>query len=206
MAVMHLYRIRGFRYWIITRQSDIIRAEFSDSTGKVLREVVVNSNLPSEYCKAEVKSPDGKPVTVKVDFQNDCWGGVAADTPLKLSADRWFGARNSDSAPVGIWLKAPKAGSLAIEWRWRRGTNIEAGNGLGVQLENAEGKCIARANYTIPAFYESDDETCRYSMKLEIPPEYRGRKIRMFISDPKWISWRIHGLDYPWLGNRESDL
>lgn len=199
---LDLYRIRSFRYWSFKREGDSLRLTAFDSRGNQVRSMELYENLPAEYGKFQMKSPDGKPVRVKLLFANDCWGGVSSDYPFLISASRWFSARTGIAVPIGFFLKSPVNGKLRVHWRWPRGRNTNAGESLGIVLETPEGKRVLSEVFMIPFEYQTDQENCSCSMELTLPEEYRGKILRVWMSDPKWIEWRMEGLDLPWFTDR----
>ena len=68
-------------------------------------------------------------------------------------------------------------------------------------LKDSSGKTVAKMAYTIP---QVNGEA--YSAALDIPQEYRGKVLKLYMNDFKWVSWKLENLDYPWLGNTADDL
>ena len=205
-AALDLYRIRSFRYWSFHRENDRLSVSANDSQGRALKAMELYGNVPAEYAKFRVKSPDRNPVRVQLLFANDCWGGVSSEQPFRVSASRWFSSRARTAVPVGFCLRAPEQGNLRISWRWPRGRNTDAGESLGILLETPEGKRVASDVFMIPFEYQTDREVCSYSAELSIPESCRGRVLRAWISDAKWMEWRIDGLDEPWFADRPENL
>lgn len=203
---LDLYRIRSFRYWSFQRDNDKLLVAAFDSRGKTVKSMELYGNVPAEYGSFRMKSPDGKPVRARVRFMNDCWGGVSSERPFRVGSDRWFSARAGIAVPVGFYLKAPEKGSLRISWRWPRGRNTNAGESLGIVLETPDGRHIASDVFMIPFEYRTDRENCSYSAELPIPAAYRGKILRAWLSDSKWIEWKLEGLDYPWFADKAEFL
>lgn len=203
-AALELYRIRSFRYWSFKRDNDKVLVTAND--GKAGKTMELYNNVPAEYGVFRTDSPDGKAVRLKLRFINDCWGGISSGTPFRISSERWFAARAGIAVPVGFYLRAPANGPLRISWRWLRERNTNAGESLGILLETPEGKRLASDVFTIPFEYQEDRKICTYSAELTIPEAYRGKILKAWISDPKWIEWRLSGLDDPWLADKPGFL
>lgn len=203
---LDLYRIRSFRYWSFKRENDRLRVMAFDSRGNQVKSMELYENLPAEYGKVQVKSPDGKPLRMNLVFANDCWGGVSSDRPFLVSADRWFSARTGIAVPIGFFLKSPKNGTFRVHWRWPRGRNTNAGESLGIVLETPEGRQVLSEVFMIPFEYQIDQKNCSCSMELILPETFRGKVLRAWMSDPKWIEWRIEGLDFPWFADQPDFL
>ncbi len=200
-AVLDIYRYRKFRYWQSGTTDDFVECKLYSSAGKLLKNVKLYANLPNEHRRIESLSPDGKNIRAEVAFVNDCWGSVSSPNRIRLSANRKYGARNRIHVPIAFYIKAPLTGSLEINWKWQNSDNVHAGVILGAMLKDDAGKTVAGSSYTIPSV---NGET--YTTKLDIPSAYRGKVLKLYITDFKWVSWKIDGLDYPWLGNTEKDL
>ena len=206
LVSLDLYRIRSFRYWSFRRENDKLAVAAFDSRGNTLRTMELYDNVPAEYAKFRVNSPDRKPVRINLRFANDCWGGISSEQPFRISASRWFSSRARIAVPIGFFLRAPETKNLRISWRWPRGRNTDAGESLGILLETPEGKKVVSDVFVIPFEYQTDQEVCSYSAELPIPEAYRGRVLRVWLSDPKWIEWRIEGLDEPWFADHPDFL
>jgi hypothetical protein len=201
-ASIDLYRYRKFRYWKSkTGGNDYIVCKLYSAQGKLLKSVTLDANLPHEYRRVEVVSPDGKNIRAEVVFQNDCWGSVSSPDKMRLSSSRRFGARSRISVPFAFYIKAPESGRLKINWQWQNSDNLHAGVILGAMLKDDKGKTVAKMAYTIPQVNGEE-----YTDTLEIPPEYRGKILKLYMNDFKWVSWKIENPDYPWLGNTADDL
>jgi hypothetical protein len=201
-ASIDLYRYRKFRYWKSkTGGNDYIVCKLYSAKGKLLKSVTLDANLPHEYRRVEVVSPDGKNIRAEVVFQNDCWGSVSSPDKMRLSSNRRFGARSRISVPFAFYIKAPESGKLKINWKWQNSDNLHAGVILGAMLKDGKGKTVAKMAYTIPQVNGEE-----YTDTLEIPPEYRGKILKLYMNDFKWVSWKLENPDYPWLGNTADDL
>ena len=200
-ASIDLFRYRKFRYWKSKKDNDFVICKLYNSNGKLLKSVKLDANLPHEYKRVAVSSPDGKNIRAEVVFQNDCWGGVSSRNKMRLSSNRRFGARNRISVPFAFYIKVPMSGKLKINWKWDNNKNRNAGVILAAMLKDKSGKTIAHTAYTIPDIH---GET--YSATLDIPREYRGKTVKLYMNDFKWVSWKLENLDYPWLGNTPEDL
>lgn len=200
-ASIDLFRYRKFRYWKSKKDNDFVICKLYDSNGKLLKSLKLDANLPHEYKRVAVSSPDGKNIRAEVVFQNDCWGGVSSSNKMRLSSNRRFGARSRISVPFAFYIKVPMSGKLKINWKWDNNENRNAGVILAAMLKDKSGKTIAHTAYTIPDMH---GET--YSAILDIPREYRGKTVKLYMNDFKWVSWKLENLDYPWLGNTPEDL
>ena len=204
-VTLDVYRYRMFRYWNKKLTNDYVYCTVYCSKGKMLKAMTLNGNVTNEHKQLRVKSPDGKTLRVELVFDNDSWGSISSPGKLRLSSARTFGARNSSATPIAMYIKVPKSGKLEIKWTWANKTNIEAGNILSAYLEDLNGKMVVRSAYTIPDDMPQTPLNTHVT-KLEIPEAYRGKILKLYLSDPKWFSWQMSGLDYPWLGNKAEDL
>ena len=200
---LDLYRYRMFRYWNKKLTGDYIYCKVFSSNGKLLLDTALNSNVTNEHKRVTVKSPDGKPLRVELVFDQDSWGSVSSPGKLRLSSKRTFGARNN--ALAVIYLKAPASGRLEFDWTWAWKNNISAGEIFSAYFETPDGKPVVRNVYVIPGDMPSGDVN-KYTLKVDIPAQYRGKTLRLYLNAPKWMSFELRGLDYPWLGNRASDI
>ena len=205
MCAIDLYRYRMFRYWNKKLKNDYVYCKIFDSKGKLLKSAVLNNNVTWEHTKVQAKSPDGKNLRAEVTFDNDSWGGISSPNKIRLFADRKFGVRNGLNVPVAVYFKAPASGKLEIVWCWRHKNNVEAGSILGAYIESCGGKEVVKASYTIPEVL-CDREFNTHTLKLDIPEQFRNKVLKLYITDNKWMSWQVKGLDYPWFGNKASDL
>ena len=114
-ASIDLFRYRKFRYWKSKKDNDFVICKLYDSNGKLLKSVKLDANLPHEYKRVAVSSPDGKNIRAEVVFQNDCWGGVSSSNRMRLFSNRRFGARSRISVPFAFYIKVPMSGKLKIE-------------------------------------------------------------------------------------------
>lgn len=203
---LDLYRIRCFRYWVFKRDNDKMIVSTDNADGKTEKTMELYNNVPAEHGTFRMDSPDGKAVRLKLRFVNDCWGGVSSATPFRINSGRWFTARAGIAVPIGFYLRAPENGMLRISWRWLRERNTRAGESLGIILETPEGRQIVSNVFTIPFEYQEDQKICTCSAELTIPESHRGTILKAWISDPKWIEWRLDGLDFPWLADRPDFL
>ncbi len=192
MVTLDVHRIRRFRYWQYKGDNDRATVKLRTAGGKVLNEETLYGNVPFESRRIALKAPDATPVVAEVRFENDCWGGVSSPNRMRLSADRVFTTRSSVGVPYSFTLTAPESGRIAIDWRWNPAKNSFAGSPLAVRVETLEGRKIAESCYVIP-FADAGD---RHRTELTIPAEYRGRKVRVWMPDEKWIEWKIEGVDY----------
>ena len=47
---------------------------------------------------------------------------------------------------------------------------------------------------------------CTQKLILKIPDELRGKPLRLFVNDVKWMEWKINGLDYPWIAEVKDGI
>ena len=202
---LDVYRFRMFRYWNKKLKDDYVDCKFFSSAGKLLKSVKLYGNVTWEHEQIKVNSPDKKALRAEIVFNNDSWGSISTPCKIRLSSQRVFGARNEASAPTVIYIKAPQSGKLSIDWKWSQKNNTSAGEILAAGIGTCDGKFLTTKAYTIPE-QETVSEHNNITFTLDIPAEFRGTTVKLYISNSKWISWQLKGLDYPWLGNRASDI
>ena len=146
--------------------------------------------------------------TLELNFINDCWGAFSCSIPARLNADRWFFCRYSRFNPVSFWLRAPAAGKIELEFRWPYDDNGYAGQIPGAALEDETGRVISNKTWTVPMNWRNDKggKFCTQKLILKIPDELRGKPLRLFVNDVKWMEWKINGLDYPWIAEVKDGI
>ncbi|MBQ7395166.1 MAG: hypothetical protein IJW08_01360 [Lentisphaeria bacterium] len=205
VCTLDLYRFRMFRYWNKKLKDDYVTCKIFSSTGKLLTSICLDGNVTWEHRQIKATSPDRKALRAEIIFNNDSWGSISSPCKIRLSSKRIFGARNTSSAPTAIYIKAPKSGKLSVFWNWKQKNNVSAGEILAAGIETCDGRMLTTKAYTIPEQELAGDFNST-AFTLDIPPEFRGKTVKLYIVNAKWISWQLKGLDYPWLGNRAGDL
>ena len=154
----------------------------------------------------ELRPKGGEACQLELIFKNDCWGAFSAGSPYRFAADRSFACRNSHDYPVAFWLRAPAAGDVMIDFRWKYRDNAFAGKTLGISLEDENGNRIGGACWNIPLNYAGKNDDCSKKFSVGIPGHLRGKPLRLLVNDVKWMDWRVQGLDFPWLADDKAGL
>lgn len=121
---------------------------------------------------------------------------LSAFPHLFLRADEW----KRSQSPRGhscFYLRAPQQGTLALQLRGR--PTALGDNQASVKLYALDGTLLCRAGWTAPLMDGtalSPDTT----LPLVLSPAYRGQILRLEITTPQGMDWRLQGLSEPWLG------
>jgi len=179
---LNIYRQRRFRYWLLKPQPDPVKYQIGDQQGEMY------ANTVNEMKTLAVNS--AKPVAATVNFTGDAWGGVASPLPVALKSGRYFSARGS-FAPIKMYYQSDS--ELVINWRWLKENNVRCGETLGVAVyDEASGQLINSTCFTIPENYPANDNTASFRQTLSIPKAWQNRRLKLYLSDPKWIEWQIN--------------
>jgi len=80
-----------------------------------------------------------------------------------------------------------------IDWRWLKENNARCGEALGVAVyDEASGQLIGSTCFTIPENYPAAGDTAVFRQTLDIPKAWQNRRLKLYLSDPKWIEWQIN--------------
>ncbi len=179
---LNIYRQRRFRYWQFKPQPDPVKYQVGSQQGELY------ANTVNEMKTFAVSS--AKPVSATVNFAGDAWGGVASPREIALKSNRYFSARGS-FAPIKMYYQSDA--KLVIDWRWLKENNVRCGEALGVAVyDEASGRLIGSTCFTIPENYPSAGDTAAFRQTLDIPQAWQNRRLKLYLSDPKWIEWQIN--------------
>lgn len=127
---------------------------------------------------------------------------VSAHPGVYLHADEWLTARRHQ-ARASFYLRAPRVGEVRVAIT---GTIPPDGdNVFAAVLRAPSGEVIARARWSVPL--AGTDAAGRAAarqfpsepLRLGVPAAWRARPLRLEVTVPRGIAWRVEGLDEPWL-------
>ena len=206
---IRIYKQRKFRYkrYPTKELSSITYSVLSPDGKDIVKGSIAGEN---EFGWKTIKVMTRKHGIYKLNlsFNYDCWGAVSCSSPMLLSSDRYFMCRVDNNVPISFWLKAPRSGDLTVDFKWLYSGNSYAGKILGASLEDVTGKLVDKKVWTIPLNWHenSTSDLNHKKLVLKIPENLRGKRLRIFIKDNKWLEWKITGLDYPWLANMPESI
>jgi exo-rhamnogalacturonan lyase-like protein len=208
-ATLRVYRVRPFRYWqtIKRKGEDSIKLKVTAPNGTELVSKTMSGPEPGQI--ESIKLPpvkDGEFYQLELNFINDAWGAVSSSTPdIFLKTDRSFSARmpRLGSHVFGFAAIAPEKFDISLKW-WSKDKIVPMGKIFGIIIQDLTGNTIAHKRWAVPigSCFNKGGKPAKSvveKLNIQIPPEYQGKPVKLFIAAPKYTKWTFNNLKPPLL-------